>query len=215
MTDKVRRRTPPPTKCGALAHHSGEPCRRWAIPGAARCKHHGGYAGSGGRARAEDLQAARRIEALVTQQVAAQMADLGYPAEIVQAASGQLPPVRPDEQSTPTADLIGEDDQERAMGASMARMAQELVRRFQGVAVGLAASRPPTIPGEVVTEPAPDPGRQPSLPEDRRPTSKRAAKAARRPRAPEPAPPPPAEPEPEDAWGDELRAWLGAPTDAA
>lgn len=45
MGDRRRRQNPPPVKCQARAKRTGEPCRRWAIPGRVRCKHHGGYAG--------------------------------------------------------------------------------------------------------------------------------------------------------------------------
>ncbi len=55
MADRIRRAFPPPTRCGARKRSDGEPCRRWAVPGAARCRLHGAYAGRGGRARAEEL----------------------------------------------------------------------------------------------------------------------------------------------------------------
>lgn len=34
-------------KCGAKARSTGEPCKRWASIGSARCRYHGGAKGSG------------------------------------------------------------------------------------------------------------------------------------------------------------------------
>jgi hypothetical protein len=34
-----------PTKCTAVAKHTGKPCRRWATVGSMTCYHHGGNAG--------------------------------------------------------------------------------------------------------------------------------------------------------------------------
>jgi len=41
---------PPPhvsKRCGAHARTTGEPCQKWACIGSARCRNHGGAAGSG------------------------------------------------------------------------------------------------------------------------------------------------------------------------
>lgn len=41
----LRRRNPPPLRCSAKSKRTGEPCKRWALPGRVRCNLHGAYAG--------------------------------------------------------------------------------------------------------------------------------------------------------------------------
>ena len=196
MADRIRRENPPPIRCGARARSTGRPCQRWAIPGATRCKLHGGLAGRNGRARAVELHATRRIEALVTDFASRAMIEAGFPVEVVQMAGGSLPAPDPDEESKPS---VTDDDVEAALQTSLARLAGNLAVKFQGMAVELAqrqaqaaASRPATIDGEVTAskpaptaqEPAPDP--EPAPTPEPEPD-------------PEPAPTPEPEPDPEPA----------------
>src|SRR5690606_6020900 len=129
MADRIRRENPPPIRCGARARSTGRPCQRWAIPGATRCKLHGGLAGRGGRARAEELHTTRRIEALVTDFASRAMLAAGFPAEVVEIAGGRLPAPDPDEESKPS---LTDDDEEAALNASMARLAANLTAQLQG-----------------------------------------------------------------------------------
>lgn len=212
MADRIRRENPPPIRCGAHARSAGRPCRRWAIPGATRCKLHGGLAGRNGRARAEELHTVRRIEALVTDFASRAMIEAGFPPEVVEMAGGHLPAPDPDEESTPS---VTDDDEEAALNASMARLAENLATRFQGMAVELArqqvqaaASRPATIEGEVTdSEPAPaaqgpterDPVAERIETLERRPTAGRMAEAARLRRTHDRTHLPEPEPDPEPA----------------
>jgi len=226
-----RKPIPAPVKCRATAKHSGERCGRWAVPGSSVCKHHGAFGGCGGRTNAEDLHKARRIEAVVSTMAAQAMLAMGYSREAVQMAGGSLPAVRPDAESTPSADLITDEDEENAVNHSLNRMAATLAQRFQQSAMGLAAaqaqaaaSRPATISGEVVeAQPEPpviDRGRVAEDIErlEARPTSKRMAEAARLRHTQEAATAVgagQAEPEePDGAWADDLTAWLEVPADA-
>jgi hypothetical protein len=179
-----RKPIPPPIKCGALARHTGQPCKRWAVPGALRCPNHGGLSHPGGRAAAEELHVARRIEATVTAAVSEAMLAAGWPAEIVEETTGHLPRVRPDEESAPAP--ITREDEESAISTSLARMAESLVHQFQALAVAQAqaaassGARPATIEGQVVT---PDPEHDPVAEDiarlEARPTPRRMTEAAR------------------------------------
>lgn len=221
MADRIRRENPPPIRCGARARSTGEPCKRWAIPGATRCKLHGGLAGRGGRARAEELHTVRRIEALVTDFASRAMIEAGFPVEVVQMAGGSLPTPDPDEESKPS---LTDDDEEAALNASLARLAENLIARFQGAATELAqqqaqvaASQPATIDGEVTDAEAVPTAREadPVAEEiealERRFTTARAAKSARLRRLrevghhlPEPEPVPAPEPAPDPEPAQEL-----------
>lgn len=206
-----RKPIPAPVKCRATAKHTGQRCQRWAVPGSALCKHHGAFGGPrGGRAAAEDQHAARRIEAVVTDIASRAMLAAGFPAEVVEMAGGQVPTPEPDEESTPSGDLVTREDEESAVDRGMARLAGALTRQLQAIAAELAgaqaqaaASRPATISGEVVDVPERDPVADDIEHLEARPTAKRMAKAAElrhlRERAegePEPVASPPAEPEP-------------------
>lgn len=202
MADRIRRENPPPRRCGAR-NRAGSPCKRWAIPGAIRCKLHGAYAGRGGRARAKEIHTARRIESLVTDFASRAMIEAGFPVEVVRMAGGSLPAPDPDEESTPS---LTDDDEEAALNSSMARLAENLIARFQDVAVELArqqaqepAPGPEVIDGEAVDsgaaqvtqepapaaqEPAPETAERDPVAErvetlERRPTAGRMAEAAR------------------------------------
>jgi hypothetical protein len=189
MGDKVRRTYPAPVKCRATSKRTGRRCGRWAVPGNVVCINHGAMGGPiGGRPAAEELHAVRRIEALVGDQVQRRMAAEGWSPALLETISDAPPSVRP--HNGPSADLITDEDAEAALTRSMRRMAEELTRRFQGAALGLASAeaRPPTIPGEVVeAEPvpvalpaaAPDPVAEDIALLEARPTSKRTAEAAR------------------------------------
>lgn len=212
-----RKPVPAPVKCRATSRQTGKRCGQWAIPGSTACKWHGGLGGRNGRAAAEELHAVRRIEAVVTEAASQAMLAAGWPAEAVEAAGGQLPRMRPDDESTPSADLITDEDEDNAINRSMARLVQTLTREFQELAAAQAAaqaqaatSRPATIEGQVVT-PEPDPVAERIEALEARPTRKRMAEAARlrQPRehsgqvltlhgqAADPEPDPPAAPVPE------------------
>ena len=165
-----RKPIPPPIKCRGTARHTGERCKRWAIPGSTVCKHHGGYAGRGGRARAEELHTVRRLEAVVTQAASEVMLEMGYPAEIVEAAGG-VAPTGPGQGHR--SDLEGGRQTQRedsaATRTALGRLAASLIEAFPAA--------PPTIDGQAVPE-------RDQVAEDierleARPTPKRQAEAAR------------------------------------
>lgn len=199
MADNIRRAYPPPAKCGANAKHSGEPCRRWAIPGSARCRHHGGYAGPHGRPAAEERHQVRRVEALVSAAAAKIMLADGWDPEIVEAVGGRLPVVRPDEQIRPSADFITEQVEQDAIANSLQHMARGLTAQLQEAAVERSSRSAGTFEPDQVAENI-------ELLE-RRPTSRRMVEAAQLRHAREavdsalksqapassPAPPPPVE----------------------
>lgn len=200
MGDHVRRQWPPPVRCGAMARHTGQPCKRWAVPGSDKCTNHGAYAGPNGRAHTEDLHKARRTEALVTAQVGKAMEAAGFPAALIEAAAAgtlDIPAFRPSQARE-------EADEEAALVAGMSALTAKAVAAFQAVAARVTepaersapvgARRPFTLPvlddlsmldGEVVEQPpvttSPDRDRVAEDIErlEARPTGQRAAEAAR------------------------------------
>lgn len=196
-----RKPVPPPIRCRGTARSTGEGCRRWAIPGSLVCKHHGGFAGRSGRAHAEDLHEARRTEAVVTAQVGREMVAAGWSPDLLAAISDSPP--RPSSVRSP------DDAEERAMAASMRRIAERFASGLAGALVGSLRPDGPVPPAE--PRPAePDPVAEDIARLEARPTARRMAEAARlrqarehqshaltlHGRAADPEPEPPSEPEP-------------------
>lgn len=157
-----RKPIPPPVKCGGTAKHTGQPCKRWAVPGSAVCKHHGAYGGRNGRAAAEDLHEARQIEAVVASQVQKVMIAAGFPAGLVSAEPVTVP-------RSPSPSRIARED-EQLLDAAMERLAATLAAVFEddptlhSLACEVAGSGPAPIseaPPEPQPEPSPIPEPQP------------------------------------------------------